>query len=410
MDRFLEFAGVITRWFMAALACWWLFWFITLIAAPSDNAQYLAGTALMKAIICGGAAAIWFYRARTAKTANSLRKYPLRSQPPVSTALPRVIPAPETHQDTQPVAVVSAPERASEPQGTAKMICGACGKESAGDFTFCPYCGKALVAGPPAIESAGPPQEVKPVTAVATEEPAPRTGDARDRSNKIGTYVFGAFSVIALLVSLIKGIVPIYLVEAAVWAGAAWYWHRKKTHSELAKAVVIVLAVLIAIGEVIQIARQFGSDSKQTLASAPNPFDNAFTSQPPSTYQSPAPASAGESSSSGAAENEQQAVALYKQKRYSDSRLLFYLACYGGEMKGCNYLGYLYAKGLGGPQDTKKARDVYQKACDEGTLSSCASLGSLYQDAGNNDEARKYFQKACNGGVTEACDLLRSAQ
>ncbi len=100
----------------------------------------------------------------------------------------------------------------------------------------------------------------------------------------------------------------------------------------------------------------------------------------------------GSSSASDIAEIEQKAVSLYKQKRYVDARPLFVQSCDGGEMKACNYLGYLYAKGLGGAHDTKKARDVYQKACDQGTLSSCASLGSLYQDAGNSEEARKYFQ------------------
>jgi TPR repeat protein len=77
-------------------------------------------------------------------------------------------------------------------------------------------------------------------------------------------------------------------------------------------------------------------------------------------------------------------------------------------MKACNYLGYLYAQGLGGEQDKEKARDVYQKACDQETLSSCASLGSLYQDSGDKAGARKYFQKACDGGVNEACNMLHS--
>ena len=97
----------------------------------------------------------------------------------------------------------------------------------------------------------------------------------------------------------------------------------------------------------------------------------------------------------------------YKNKDYAGARVLFTVACDDGEMKACNYLGYLYAQGLGGDQDRVKARDVYQKACDQGTLSSCASLGSLYQDSGNKDDARKYFQKACDGGVNEACNLLR---
>ena len=97
----------------------------------------------------------------------------------------------------------------------------------------------------------------------------------------------------------------------------------------------------------------------------------------------------------------------YNHKQYPQARNLFTQACDAGEMKACNYLGYLYAQGLGGDQDREKARDVYQKACDQGTLSSCASLGSLYQDSGNKDDARKYFQKACDGGVNEACNLLR---
>jgi TPR repeat protein len=100
----------------------------------------------------------------------------------------------------------------------------------------------------------------------------------------------------------------------------------------------------------------------------------------------------------------------YNHKDYVSARLLFTQACDAGEMKACNYLGYLYARGLGGDQDREKARDVYQKACDQGTLSSCASLGSLYQDSGNKDDARKYFQKACDCGVNEACNLLRNIQ
>ena len=52
------------------------------------------------------------------------------------------------------------------------------------------------------------------------EKKSEGTGDVPSNgSDKIGTYVFGAFSAISVLVSIAKGIVPIYLVEAAVWAG-----------------------------------------------------------------------------------------------------------------------------------------------------------------------------------------------
>jgi hypothetical protein len=296
------------------------------------------------------------------------------------------------------------------------MVCGACGKESADEFSFCPYCGKAFVVGPPVIELPGPPQEVNTDTAVATEEPAPTEGVANERSNKIGTYVFGAFSVLALLVSIIKGIVPIYLIESAVWAGAAWYWHSKKTHSELAKAIVIVLAALIAIGEVIQVVRQFNKPSTAPAYQSTDPFEKYVVpggnSSAPDygAYGTADRSQAGASAATDVAEIEQQGVALYKQKRYADARPLFDQACNGGKMSACSDLAYLYAQGLGGSHDARKARVLYQKACDQGTLSSCASLGSLYQDAGDAETARKDFQKACDGGVAEGCDLLRGVK
>lgn len=294
-------------------------------------------------------------------------------------------------------------------QNIARMACPSCARESAAEFSFCPHCGKAFAPAPPVVEPPPPPAEFKTAEQEHNDPPEPGSTEA-NRSSQIGTYVFGAFSVIALLVSIIKGIVPIYLVESAVWAGAAWYWHKKRTHSELAKAVVIVLAALIAIGEVIQIASSFTSEPRRTLASTPNPVDAALASPSPSAYESQAPASAGALAAPDFAEIENQAVALYKQKRYADARLLFDQACEGGEMKACNYLGYLYAQGLGGPHDRIKARDHYQKACDQGTLSSCASLGSLYQDAGDGDNAHKYYQKACNGGVAEGCEMLRDVK
>jgi transcription elongation factor Elf1 len=302
--------------------------------------------------------------------------------------------------------------------------CPECGKESSIDFSYCPYCGEAFAPEVPEIELLSPPPEVDHVTDEQTDQPAPIESDQTtpirsadtDKTKEIGTYVLGAFSAISLLVSIMKGLVPIYLFEAAGWAGAAWYWHSKKTHSELAKAIVIVLAVLVAIGEVIHITWQAGIFSTSTAPKRTAPFGQyavpAGNSAAPdyNIYGTVDQNRTGASSVTQAAEIEEQALSLYKEKRYSDARPLFDQACNGGELKSCNYLGYLYAKGLGGAQDTKKAREVYQIACDQGTLSSCASLGSLYQDTENSDSARKYFQKACNGGVTEACDLLRGVK
>jgi TonB family protein len=96
----------------------------------------------------------------------------------------------------------------------------------------------------------------------------------------------------------------------------------------------------------------------------------------------------------------------YEHKNYAQARTLFAQACDAGELRACNYLGFLLAEGLGGAKDVEKARPVYQNACDGGNLSSCAGLGSLYENAGNNAEARKYFKKACDAGLPDGCILL----
>jgi hypothetical protein len=315
-------------------------------------------------------------------------------------------------------------------QKIAETVCRACGKELAGEFKFCPRCGEAFLLKPSAIESPNPPPEIHSVTDTPTDESELVKDGVAGTSIRVGTLVFGAFSAICLLVSIIKGLVPIYLLESAGWAGVAWYWQVKKTHSDVATVIVIVLAWLVAIGEVVHIASQ--ADSKPTPNTNSDPYGKYAVpsgSSSASDYggvgtadQNQTVATSAASAASHIADVERQAVALFSQKRYKEARPLFEQACNGrdddgfkyvgfdGEMKACNYLGYLYAQGLGGPHETKKARDAYQRACDQGTLPSCASLGSLYQDAGDSDNARKYFQKACKGGVTEACEFLRSVQ
>ena len=105
-----------------------------------------------------------------------------------------------------------------------------------------------------------------------------------------------------------------------------------------------------------------------------------------------------------------QGKAAYDNKDYAQARTLFTQACDGGNMNACNYLGFIYANGLGISPDAKTAQEIYQKACDQGNLRSCTGLGSVYQNLGNNGEARKYFQKACEGKVAEACEYLRGLQ
>jgi hypothetical protein len=150
------------------------------------------------------------------------------------------------------------------------MVCSACGRESVGDFSFCPYCGNTFTPALSVNESPISTPEVQSVTGTLTDESESIRDGMAGTAIRVGTLVFGAFSAISLLVSIIKGLVPIYLLEAVGWAGLAWYWQKKNTHSELAKAIVIVLAVLVAIGEVVHIASQPGS--KSTAPTASDPF------------------------------------------------------------------------------------------------------------------------------------------
>jgi TPR repeat protein len=79
-------------------------------------------------------------------------------------------------------------------------------------------------------------------------------------------------------------------------------------------------------------------------------------------------------------------------------------------MAGCNYLGYLLSQGLGGATDTITAQVIFTKACDGGNVSSCASLGSLFENAGDMANARKYFQIACDRHSAQGCELLRNVR
>jgi len=412
----LKVFGTITRYVLAGVACLSFFQFLFFISSSSDEAQYKAGMAIGRAVICGVIAGVWFYRASREKQLSAFTEHSARArlsiapEKPIPTEQPKVISTPEPPQGSHPPVVEA---NLSQAPGDGRIVCGACGKQFSEEFSFCPYCGKSLDAKPPAgIESPSVPAvERQSFTNDPGIQPESEESPGAGSGIQTGTIVFGAFSAISLVVSIVKGVVPIFLMEAAGWAGAAWYWQNKKTHSETAKAVVVVLAVLIAIGEVIHIASQ--ANPKATAPTVSDPF---------AAYGGHEVAPAEESATSHVTDVEMQAVALFRRRQYKEARPLFEQACNGtdengfkyagfdGEMKACNYLGYIYAQGLGGVHDRKKARDAYEKACDQGILPSCASLGSLFQDAGDNDNARKYFQEACDGGVAEGCDLLRGVK
>ena len=71
-----------------------------------------------------------------------------------------------------------------------------------------------------------------------------------------GTFVFGGLSLLTLAICFAKGIVPIYLAEAALWAALALLWHKKHVTSPAANGTVLLLAVALAAGEGFLIGRQ----------------------------------------------------------------------------------------------------------------------------------------------------------
>jgi len=190
---------------------------------------------------------------------------------------------------------------------------------------------------------------------------------------------------------------------------------RKQETGRMALVVASALAVLAVIVFAIIALRPYlfgppeGSASSEQTSVFSQPAGTADAS---ATVATPAAAPATANPQTGDADDPvyDQAKASFDSKQFVQARTLFGQDCDSGGLKGCDYLGYLYAQGLGGAQDAEKAAGVYLKACTAGNLSSCASLGSLYEDAGNGAEARTYYQKACDGGVAEGCKLLRGVQ
>ncbi len=129
------------------------------------------------------------------------------------------------------------------------MFCGICGMEFPDEFNFCPKCGRAVKVS----TSEPKPQAADTVPVLAPSPPNNQLPPAQTVSAKTpfnyGTVVFAAFSVLSLLVSLIKGIVPLYLGESALWAFVAWYWHKKNHRSRAANQMVLLLAMAVVGGQ-----------------------------------------------------------------------------------------------------------------------------------------------------------------
>lgn len=110
------------------------------------------------------------------------------------------------------------------------------------------------------------------------------------------------------------------------------------------------------------------------------------------------------------ADVEKRAVTFYKHKTYEDAAVLFDQACTGGNLDGCNYLGFMYQHQQGVTQDYAHSVALYTKACDGDNLEGCNNLGYMYQlkqgVAQDDAHAAALYTKSCAGGSAHGCNNL----
>jgi hypothetical protein len=113
-----------------------------------------------------------------------------------------------------------------------------------------------------------------------------------------------------------------------------------------------------------------------------------------------------------AAERAKAGQDLYDQHNYEEAKPLLEKACGGGALTSCITLGAVYENDNSIFADREKnlatARALYQKACQSGVMLGCTRLGMTY-DFGNDtdyNKATNLYEKACDGGDMWGCNNL----
>jgi hypothetical protein len=156
MQNALKIIGAVSRYTLAAVALMSFGQFFTLIGVSTQRAQELAGETLVRALLCGVVAAIWFYRA------------PKRDS--IENALMRT-------QETKPQSPLEvAPQPgANITMGASGVFCTKCGSKNPDDAGFCYKCGKPIFVPDSNSPTMTDGQEPIPAThELAPEEPRDR--------------------------------------------------------------------------------------------------------------------------------------------------------------------------------------------------------------------------------------------
>jgi len=102
----------------------------------------------------------------------------------------------------------------------------------------------------------------------------------------------------------------------------------------------------------------------------------------------------------------EDAAAAYERGDYTTALRLFRPLAHGGDAYAQSFLGIMYTKGHGVPQDYAEAIKWFRKAAEQGLAIAQSNLGAMYgkgqgvpQDYA---EAIKWFRKAAEQGAAEA--------
>jgi len=83
----------------------------------------------------------------------------------------------------------------------------------------------------------------------------------------------------------------------------------------------------------------------------------------------------------------EQASKEWESENYASAFKLFKSSAEQGYTASQNNLGYFYDEGIGVKPDKKETILWYEKAVENGEISSCSNLAKIYQDEGDTESA-----------------------